>query len=228
MRASLTLLTTILVLFNSCGKDDTKSTNNTLTDLDGNIYKIVTIGTQTWMAENLRTTKYNDGTTIPNVTDSIEWASLSIGAYCNYNNTLSDDTITTWGRLYNWHTVNTGKLAPYGWHIPTRNEWEILIEFLGGKEIAGDKLKETGTTYWEGPNSGATNETSFTALPGGERYCEYYYSRFNAFGTNGLWWSSTMSSSTYPYFFGMSNYGHNVFDSYTQGRDGLSIRCVKD
>ncbi len=131
----LLIMVLFLVFASSCQKDDNESSSSnstavfnpdviygTMTDQDGNVYKTVTIGTQTWMAENLRTTTYNNGTTIPNITNVNEWASLITGAYCNYNNTTSTDTITTYGRLYNWYAVNTGKLAPDGWHVPTNEE----------------------------------------------------------------------------------------------------------
>jgi uncharacterized protein (TIGR02145 family) len=174
IRSIFSLLIIGLIIFHtiSCEKDDGdgpsshNSTNGqttaefnpsitygTLTDQDGNVYKTVTIGTQTWMAENLRTTKYNDGTAIANVTENTVWDTLRTGAYCNYNNTTSIDTIATYGRLYNWHAVNTGKLAPIGWHVPTADEWTKLTDDLGSGYVAGGKLKETGTSHWNSPNA---------------------------------------------------------------------------
>lgn len=235
MAASMTLL------FSSCNKDDSETSNptngkttavfntavtyGTMTDQDGNVYKTVTIGTQTWMAENLRTTKYNDGTAIPLVTGNDAWTALSTGAYCNYNNTTSIDTIATYGRLYNWYAVNTSKLAPKGWHVPTDAEWTTLTDYLGGGGVAGRKLKETVTTHWNSPNTEATNETGFTALPGGGRL---NYGTFFDVGNNGFWWSATE-------YLASSAYGRDMkYDDSMVGRDlggkevGFSVRCVRD
>ena len=150
----------------------------TITDVDNNLYNTVKIGTQVWMAENLKTTKYNDGTSIPNVTDNTVWSALITGAYCDYNNTPSIST--TYGRMYNGYSVdnniatkvasNGGKnVCPTGWHVPSNAEWITLTSYLGGESVAGGKLKETGTMHWLTPNSGATNESGFTALAGGRR-----------------------------------------------------------
>lgn len=231
-----------LLLESSCEKDDnidpsSDKTNgrttsifnpaiayDTMTDQSGNVYKTVTIGTQTWMAENLRTTKYNDGGIISKVTDNNEWEALSTGAYCNYKNTNSTEAIATYGRLYNWHAVNTGKLAPKGWHVPTDAEWTELTDYLGG-EIGG-KLKEIGTRHWESPNVGATNETGFTALPGGGRA---YDGSFWGFGFGGFWWSATEGNANFS-----ARQRNMVYDGSGVGRlegrklEGLSVRCVRD
>lgn len=233
-----------LVFASSCEKDDDNNpasdnptngktsaifnsnvTYGTMTDQDGNIYKTVTIGTQTWMAENLRTTTYNDGTAIPNVADEDEWGSLTTGAYCNYNNTNSVDIIATYGRLYNWYAVNTGKLAPTGWHVPTDAEWTELTDYLGETNFAGGKLKETGATHWYSPNEGATNETGFTALPGGGRGGR---GDFDGIVSAGFWWSATESTDYYAWYRSMYNVTSNVLrSSYNQGF-GFSVRCVRD
>ena len=207
-------------------------TYGTMTDQDGNIYKTVTIGTQTWMAENLRTTKYNDGTAISNVTGATEWANLKTGAYCNYNNTTNTDTIATYGRLYNWHAVNTGKLAPTGWHVPTDAEWTQLTDYVGGIGAAGGKLKETGATHWILTNNGtanvATNKTGFTALPGGARG---YFGTYGQVSNSGYWWSSTQHQTYANYVwarimvYDLSNV-NRVFDVIKEF--GFSVRCVKD
>jgi uncharacterized protein (TIGR02145 family) len=138
----------------------------TVTDIDGNAYNIVTIGGQAWMKENLKVTKYKDGTTIPLVTATGAWVALTTPGYSFYNNSVTGGV---YGALYNWYTVNTGKLCPTGWHVPSTTEWTTLETFLGGASVAGGKLKETGTSKWFSPNTGATNETGFTALPGGAR-----------------------------------------------------------
>lgn len=199
----------------------------TMTDQDGNVYKTVTIGTQTWMAENLRTTKYNDGTAIPLVTDRTAWANLSTGAFCNYNNTVNTDTIDTFGRLYNWYAVQTRKLAPSGWHVPTDAEWTQLTDYLGGESVAGGKLKETGTTHWISPNIGAFNETGFTALPGGIRSTNGY---FNHIGNEGYWWtaSSKVSNWKYAWLRKMEYEFSDVSRAVIYKEWGFSVRCVKD
>jgi uncharacterized protein (TIGR02145 family) len=147
---------------------------DTVLDIDGNVYRAVSIGTQVWMGEDLRTTRYNDGTSIPYVTDTAEWASLYSDAFCWANNEDSNKTI--YGALYNWYTTNTGKLCPVGWHVSTSDDWEILVDYCGGWEIAGGKLKETGTVHWDAPNVGATDEFGFTAIPAGGRGCNGKFS----------------------------------------------------
>ena len=134
-----------------------------IADIDGNIYNTVIIGTQVWMKENLKATKLNDGTNILLETDNATWISLTDPAYCWYNNDASSYK-NTYGALYNWFTVETGKLCPTGWHVPSDAEWFTLIDFLGGESVAGGKLKEIGNTHWNSPNTGATDEYGFTAI----------------------------------------------------------------
>jgi uncharacterized protein (TIGR02145 family)/uncharacterized repeat protein (TIGR02059 family) len=197
---------------------------NTITDIEGNGYNTIAIGTQTWMKENLKTTKYKDGTEIPLATDYTIWGNLSTAGYCWYNN----DAVTyknTYGALYNWYTVNTGNLCPLGWHVPNDTEWTILIIYLGGDIEASKKLKEAGTTHWASPNTGATNETSFTAIPGGAR------NRFGGFaliGYYGDWWSSTEYSTTDAWNRGMGFDTNNVGRVSNDKKTGFSVRCVKD
>ncbi len=148
-----------------------------------------------------------------------------IRAYCNYNNTTSSDTIATYGRLYNWYAVNTGKLAPKGWHVPTDAEWSTLTDYLEGESIAVGKLKEIGTTHWISPNTGATNETGFTALPGG--YLNFD-GAFGYIGSNGLWWSATEYDFSYAWFWGMDRNYSYVYRYAGFKEYGLSVRCVKD
>ena len=135
------------------------------TDFDGNNYPVGQIGTQIWMVENLKTTRYNDGTDILSITDNTTWENLITPGYCFYNNGVVNKN--TYGALYNWYAVNTGKLAPKGWHVPTNDEYTTLITFLGGESVASSKLKESGTSHWQSPNTEATNQSGFTALPGG-------------------------------------------------------------
>lgn len=197
----------------------------TMTDQEGNVYKTVTIGTQTWMAENLCTAHYNDGTAISNITDNEEWKSIKEGAFCNYNNTKNIDTIATYGRLYNWYAVNTGKLAPKGWHIPTNEEWILLHDYLGGEYIAGGKLKEAGIKHWISPNNGGSNESGFTALPAGTRYD---YGVFSDFGYYAHWWASTEFSSTNAAYHSLTTINADLHGSSHKKELGFSVRCVMD
>jgi uncharacterized protein (TIGR02145 family) len=198
---------------------------NSLKDKDGNIYKTVTIGTQAWMAENLKTTKYNDGSSIPLVMDDKTWETSTSPAFCWYKNDATTNK-NTYGALYNWYTVNTKKLCPKGWHVSTHAEWTTLTNYLKGDSVAGGKLKEMGTVHWESPNTGATNQSGFTALPGGYRYI---YGAFYLVGYNGAWWSSTESDAVNAwsryigYFDGIVSSSCNF-----SKRFGYSVRCVKD
>jgi uncharacterized protein (TIGR02145 family) len=201
-------------------------TYGTMTDVDGNTYKTIQIGTQNWMAENLKITKYNDGTAIPNVTDGTAWSNLTTPGYCWYDN---NETFAknTYGALYNWYAVNTGKLCPTGWHLPLDAEWTTLITFLGGEDVAGGKLKETGTIHWSSPNTGATNESGFTAIPAGERFNTGPF--FYLFNDYGYWWSATEYSITGNAYYRYMSYDNScVYWGYNYNKDGLSVRCLKD
>jgi uncharacterized protein (TIGR02145 family) len=195
-----------------------------LSDIDGNSYNTVVIGDQIWMAENLKTTKYNDGTSIPLVTDYTEWSNLNSQGYCWYDNDQSTYG-NTYGALYNWYTVNTGNLCPAGWHVPTDEEWTTLITYLGGEDVAGGFLKETGTTHWNSPNTG-TNQTGFTAVPGGYRY--YNGGSFNTIGFYGYWWSATEYSSTDAWYRSMTYDFSSVTRSGLNKQFGFSVRCLRD
>lgn len=197
-----------------------------VSDADGNVYQTVTIGAQTWMSENLNTTKYKDGTNIPIVSDSAEWGNLSTPGYCWYKNEKSGYG-NTYGGLYNWYVVETGNLCPTGWHVPTNAEWTTLTNYIGGEGIAGGNLKESGTTHWISPNSGATNETGFTALPGGHRDS---HGAFKGIGFWGGWWSSSKDGPDKAFGRVMGfDYKHIIGGSYDNGfQGGFSIRCLKD
>ena len=201
------------------------SGNYKVLDIEGNQYKAVKIGTQTWMAENLKTTKYNNGTPITNVTGNAAWAALATGAYCDYSNTPSNSV--TYGRLYNWYAVNTGKLAPTGWHVATDAEWTTLTDYLGGSESeAGGKLKEAGTSHWIPTNFGGTNSSGFTALPGG--YRKYLDGTFGNLGIYGYWWSSTARDATGAWGFQLNNGNFFAYRIYGNLPYGFSVRCVRD
>lgn len=192
-------------------------------DQDGNNYKTVRIGNQIWMAENLRTTKYNDGTSIPMVVDKNAWIVLSTPAYCWYNN----DTIfkNSYGALYNGFTINTNKLCPSGWHVSTDAEWTALVERLGGENSAGGKLKESGTINWSDPNLGATNESGFSALPGGTRYTN---GLFFSNKTAGYWWTTSRSKELNGWYRSLNNSTSAVSKNYHDSTNGFSVRCVRN
>ena len=193
-------------------------------DIEGNEYNTITIGTQTWMTKNLGTTRYNDGTAIPLVTPPEEWSALSAPAYCWYKN----DEATYkgfYGALYNGYAVNTGKLCPAGWHVPTDIEWNVLTVCLGGEEIAGGKLKEAGTSRWVRPNSGATNKSNFSGLPGGLRYSDGEY---HDFGFSGYWWTSTQYSASRAFFRFLYHQDSCIFRFDNVKQNGFSVRCLKD
>jgi len=205
-----------------------------VTDIDGNTYKIIKIGNQWWMTENLKVTHYSNGEAIPNVTDNTEWTNLSTGAYCNYDNNSSN--VATYGRLYNWYAVNNSRnIAPAGWHVPTDEEWKELEKYLGMSQSDADntgwrgtdeggKMKEEGTTHWQSPNTGATNSSGFSALPGGYRRDGNYY--YMGYGAD--FWSSTEHDSGYAWYrllsYDSSDVGRN--GNYKQG--GFSVRCIRD
>ena len=178
------------------------------------------------MNQNLKVTHYSNGDAIPNVTDNTAWSNLTTGAYCNYNN--DPNYATTYGRLYNWYTVvDSRNLCPIGWHIPTDTEWTTLTTYLGGDSIAGGKLKEVGTTHWQSPNTAATNETGFTALPGG------YHDSGGAFGgieIDGYWWSTSENSPIIHWAWARYMYYELSFAyrDYDYEPDGISVRCLKD
>lgn len=196
----------------------------------------VTIGTQIWSTTNLDVTTYRDGTPIPQVTDPTAWAGLTTGAWCYYANNTANGT--TYGKLYNWHAVrgihdndpNTPNkiLAPLGWHVPSNSEWNTLINYLdpnanGGiatPNLAGDKMKSTGTTLWTSPNTGATNSSGFTGFPGGLRN---YDGTFLSIGNVGGWWCSDDAWTRDINY----NSGSAYLNTYGQ-EVGFSVRCVKD
>ena len=194
----------------------------TVTDIDGNVYNTITIGTQCWMLENLKTTRYNDGVTIPNVTDNTEWSGLISGAWCYYNNDANNNAV--YGKLYNWYTVNTGKLAPTGWHVPSEAEWTTLATYLGGTSVAGGAMKSTA--LWSSPNTGATNSSGFTGLPAGNRVGS------NGTFTNilqfGSFWSSSEINTSSAWSKYLQYNGSILTTGSTNMDVGISVRCIKD
>lgn len=223
---SLIVMGLIIFLAQSCKKDEEPT--DKITDIDGNVYTSVTIGTKVWMVENLKTTKFNDGTAIPNVTDNTEWSDLNTPAYCWYDNEIANKA--TYGALYNWYAVNTGKLCPTGWHVATDDEWHQMLLFLdpnadknalAESQIAGIKLKEQGNSHWEsnGQCTPATNESGFTALPGGVRGDDFHWK-----GQYTYFWPSYGTPVTRY----MTYFADFVIRDSNYASTGESVRCIKD
>ncbi|MBN2349087.1 MAG: fibrobacter succinogenes major paralogous domain-containing protein [Bacteroidales bacterium] len=239
------IITTALAsgILSGCERDDPKKPDNplngrttavfnpdknygTMADIDGNLYKTIEIGSQTWMAENLRVTHYRNGDTLPNVTGNTEWNGLTTGAYCNYNNTTDLDTIATYGRLYNWYAAADSRgLAPEGWRVPTIADWTILIEYLGGDTIASNKMKEVGDTHWEDPFE-SDNGSGFTALPGGSRYLSEGFD--DDIGFYAVWWTSSDYNSSSAGFLYLYYFSSNVNKGVNYKQNGYSIRLIKE
>ena len=221
-----------------------------MTDKDGNTYKTVKIGKQEWMAENLNVSHFRNGDPIPEAKTNEEWeiaGKKGSPTWCYYKNDAENrkpygklyNLFATWfnyknnaknrktyGKLYNWYAVNDLRgLAPYDWHVPGDNEWTKLTDHLGGEVAAGGKLKETGKTHWESPNERATNETDFTALPGGTRFSD---GSFLNIGNYGYWWSSAEDNDEYAWFRSMYYFRSNVYRNTCYKETGCSVRCVRD
>jgi uncharacterized protein (TIGR02145 family) len=217
-----------LILFNSCKKDLNNTKITIGIDQDSIFYPIEAIGTQVWMTRNLRVRRYQNvdkiGTTTPaklditsKITPKYQWP---------YDG--DESNVETYGRLYTWYAVaDPRNLCPKGFHVPTDEEWTILISLpaMGSEDVGGGKLKETGTTHWITPNTGATNESGFTALPGGYRFS---YGSFSDIGFSGFWWSSSEYSDSIAYGWGVSSYNSQVSRFKFDKRDGLSVRCITD
>jgi uncharacterized protein (TIGR02145 family) len=205
---------------------------NELSFVPQNTIPGVTIGTQVLRDTNLDVNTYRDGTPIPQVTDPTAWANLTTGAWCYYANNTAG---TTYGRLYNWYAVagihdndpNTPNkiLAPTGWHIPSDAEWTTLTTYLGGESVAGGKMKSTGTTHWQTPNTGATNLSGFNGFPGGVRQFNGAFGYINA---NGYWWSSSELNSTDAWNRNLNYNSEMSFRNYVSKKEGLSVRLVRD
>ncbi|MNQ45102.1 Fibrobacter succinogenes major domain [compost metagenome] len=223
---TLIFLGFVLILTISCSKNDDNKPSDavSVTDIDGNVYHKVTIGTQVWMKENLNVSRYRNGDIIPQEIEPAAWLNLTIGAWCYYENNTANGSV--YGKLYNWYAVNDPRgLAPTGWHVPSDTEWATLTTYLGGQNVAGAELKEAGTTHWMSPNTGATNRSGFTALPGGVRQ---KYGDFFEVRQAGFWWSSTEAAGEAAW------YRQLYYDTGGIGRPGIdkkqgySVRCLKD
>ena len=235
----------LILVVTACDKTDhpieDEPDAETVKDIDGNKYNTIKIGSQVWTVENLKTTRYNDGTEITNVTSGSQWGNLTTGAYCNYDNLESN--AVTYGRLYNWHAVNTGKLAPAGWHVPTNEEWVTLESYLlnngynydgsssfyyFGKALAADtgwqfsnKVGSVGNTDYPEYR----NKSGFSALPGGKRSPD---GTFSEIGYSGYWWTNTTNGSNFALYrniwFGEIGFGR----ASNFKKMGQSVRCIKD
>ncbi len=202
----------------------------TVTDIDGNVYKTVIIGNQTWMAENLKVTKYSNGEPIPNIKEADKWRQqINDGAYCWYDNNISNKEI--FGALYNWYAVSQlspdKRLAPAGWHIPSKEEWQILIDFIGGAEVGGGKLKETGIKHWVLLNEGATDDYGFNAQPSGIRFIGIG-TKFTDINIVSWWWASSNRSLFKSDYVSISNRVASISISEINPCNGFAVRCIKD
>ena len=244
VRITLLIVLIDFALLLSCSNDEAKKQIQTVARptvpvLNGERQ----IGTQIWMTKNLNVSCYRNGDIIPQVTDPTQWANLTTGAWCYYNNSTANGT--TYGKLYNWYAVAgiyddaslanpalRKKLAPNGWHIPTNGEWSNLINYLdpnadGGNafNIAGGKMKEIGTSNWLSPNTYATNSCGFKGLPGG---CRPYDGTFYVIGQYGSWWSSAENGTANAWSRNLSYDNGNAGKGGGPKKNGFSVRCVKD
>lgn len=207
-----------------------------VTDIEGNRYRTVIIGKQEWMVENLRTTRFNDGTPMPQVRDDAEWGSLTSPALAWYENKPGDGN--GYGVLYNWYAVGTGRLlGPKGWRVPSHEDWTVfLTQVMGGESVTGGQVlmrgelksrrtEPDGHPRWNVPNTAATDETGFGALPGGHRS---HLGVFNYQGQYGFWWSATSGPSNFGWYRGMRYDNGHVFMASGNKKNGFSVRCVRD
>lgn len=193
-------------------------------DADGNTYNAHPIGNQVWLTENLRTTKFNDGTLIPEVTDNVLWDSLKGPGFCWFEE--ADSAFKAlYGGLYNFYAVQSGKLCPVGWHVPKVDEWDSLINYLEGQFMAGGRLKDMGYDYWKSPNTGATDEVAFKALPGGIRDVG---GEFKNHTTSGYWWTASEYNENKATHTILIYYSTNIYKSHSSINSGFSVRCLKD
>lgn len=200
--------------------------NGTVSDVDGNVYDTIVIGTQVWLAQNLKVTHYNNGEAIDSLDDNTQWCNTITGAFCDFDN--DPDNTPIYGHLYNSYAVTDARgLAPTGWHIATQNDWETLIAYLGGEEVAGGYIKEEGTDHWTTPNTGAGNSSGFTAVPGGYRFGRYGipgYGQFINLGKYAYWWNGTGDQSIELGYKAASI----LLNDDIRLTDGFSVRCVKN
>ena len=219
-------MTIFLLSLSISFKSFAQERSETVQDICGNVYPIITIGKQVWMKADLKTTRYSNGDSIGTTTPAtLDIANEPTPKYqWAYDGNESNAEI--YGRLYTWYAATDDRnICPTGWHVPTEADWSTLTTYLAGEYIAGGKLKETGITHWKSPNYGATNESSFTALPGGYRYGN---GTFYDIGGTGNWWSSTGISTNNAWCYTMYNNLRNISKHYGKKTNDLSVRCVRD
>ncbi|MGM0462992.1 MAG: fibrobacter succinogenes major paralogous domain-containing protein, partial [Fibrobacterota bacterium] len=211
-----------------CIKGEWGVWNNRLIDPDANVYTTVIIGNKMWTVQNLRTTKYADGTPIPHVVEDLNWEDRDTPAYCWYNNTDDQNFRDRYGALYNWYvldTANARDIAPEGWRVPSDEDWyEMMAWYLGGQVVAGGKMKTEGTSDWQSPNEGATNSSGFSALPGGFRDVN---GEFSTQGSRSYWWSSPEKFSK-MWGYSIINDSEELYRIGYNKRSGFSVRLVRD
>ena len=217
--------------FIALAQEEAPNAGMPIRDADGNTYKIIMTEEGVWMAENLRTTKYNDGTPIPMIRDKASWENTKTAGYGWFSN--DPKYRQACGAIYNWHAVQTGKLCPAGWHVPTEAEWNELMDYAGTPEKSGDnpcRLKEKGTAHWKSPNTGGTNDIYFTALPAGEIS---YFHKDEEPGERANWWTSTEDLnnvepgkvSDNADIIGVSYDFHSKTVGTYEKEAGLAVRC---
>jgi uncharacterized protein (TIGR02145 family) len=238
LKSSAVLLTSLfLLIFYSCKKIDQEQDGllksslkiekpkekSDIVDIDGNIYKTVKIGKQIWMAANLKATKYQNGDLIGTTTPATLDITSEVAPKYQWAYNGDESNVVTLGRLYTYYAITDSRgVCPAGWHIPSDQEWTTLTTYLGGSDIAGGKLKEAGTMHWFSPNVGATNETGFTAIPGGMRTFDGYFLHF------ARWWSATEAWTGVAYGRTINNSNTGVYSNLLDEKDGYSVRCLKD
>lgn len=217
-----------------CDGDNPDQDNDGICDWnDGDSYTTIIIGDQEWMVENLKVTHYKNGDSIPRAYSGSEWNNLSTGAYAVYDD--SESNLDTYGNLYNWYAVDDDRgICPEGWRVPTDDEFTALTNYLGGENVAGGKLKECTegscpeSNYWFGPNAGATNESGFTGLPGGQRLGHPVYADCQWIRENAYFWSSTDANNSAAFYRQLYNMRSDIDRALFSKEYGLSVRCLKD
>jgi len=224
-------LLSLLLVVSSCRKevsDGLQSCPLTVSDIDGNVYNTVQIGTQCWTQSNLKVSRYRNGDNIPTGLNNSAWENTTSGAYAIYNNDPANNGL--YGKLYNWYAVSDSRgICPTGWHVPSDAEWTTLTTFLGGESVAGGPMRSTATQPtpggWTAPNTGATNSSGFTGLPGGYRAPG---GGFGVLGSLGSWWSSSVAGSGSAWYRDLYFANANAFRDYDFHRIGCSVRCARD
>lgn len=216
----ISLAALIVTVTISCKEENDNP--ETVSDIDGNVYRTVVIGTQVWLGENLKTTRYENGDPITEITGETEWLNQTSGAYCKYDNNLAN--VPVYGLLYNWYAVqDTRNVCPAGWHVPSYDDWTKLVDFLEGESVAGGKMKQKGTSYWNSPNDGATDDYGFTALSSGYRLGD----TFQEPGYYAVFWSSTEADVTDARILSLINSTRRAYLEEAYKSDGYSVRCIK-